>query len=222
MKYFHRQTFNLARDYRWLINQGYTAALKIKMVGIETPLMMNSIVTLTKAIERFTDFTGRLVSWFTVVMVFVVLTVVVTRYFLEVGSIALQETVTYLHCLVFLMGLAFTLKHDGHVRVDIFYRGFSARSKALVNLWGGILFLVPVCLLIFFTSWDYVLASWAIQETSAENNGLPFVYLLKTLMLIMPATLLLQGIAEIIKSALVISGVDISATQIAGNNEPII
>ena len=69
---------------------------------------------------------------------------------------------------------------------------------------------------------DYVLASWAIKETSAENNGLPFVYLLKTLMLLMPVTLLLQGIAEIIKSGLVISGVDISANQIAENNEPII
>ena len=184
--------------------------------------MINSIVALTKAIDRFTDFTGRLVSWLTVVMVFVVLAVVVTRYFLQVGSIALQETVTYLHCLVFLMGLAFTLKHDGHVRVDIFYRGFAPKSKAIVNLLGGVLFLVPVCLLIFFTSLDYVLASWAIRERSAENNGLPFVYLLKTLMLLMPMTLLLQGIAEIIKNGLVIGGVDISATQMAKKNEPVI
>ena len=103
-----------------------------------------------------------------------------------------------MHCLVFLMGLAFTLKHDGHVRVDIFYRDFSPKSKAMVNLIGGLLFLVPVCLVIFFTSRDYVLASWAIHETSVENNGLPFVYLLKTLMLLMPVTLLLQGIAEVI------------------------
>ena len=87
-------------------------------------------------------------------MVALVVLVVVTRYFLEVGSIALQESVTYLHCLVFMMGLAFTLKHDGHVRVDIFYRGFSSKSKAMVNLLGGIFFLVPVCLVIFFTSLD--------------------------------------------------------------------
>ena len=100
--------------------------------------------------------------------------------------------------------------------------GFSSKSKATVNLLGGIFFLVPVCLVIFFTSLDYVLASWAIHETSAENNGLPFVYLLKTLMLLMPATLLLQGVAEIIKSGLVVSGADISETQIAENNEPII
>ena len=156
------------------------------------------------------------------IMVALVMLVVVTRYFFGVGSIALQESVTYLHCLVFMMGLPLTLKHDGHVRVDIFYRGFSPKSKAMVNLLGGILFLVPVCLLIFFTSWNYVLASWAIQETSAENNGLPFVYLLKTLMLLMPATVLLQGIAEIIKSGLVISGLDVSTAQIVEDIEPII
>ena len=183
---------------------------------------MKPLVIFLNAVESFTEITGRLIAWLTMLMVALVVLVVVTRYFLEVGSIALQESVTYLHCLVFMMGLAFTLKHDGHGRVDIFYRGFSSKSKAMVNLLGGIFFLVPVCLVIFFTSLDYVLASWAIHETSAENNGLPFVYLLKTLMLLMPATLLLQGVAEIIKSGLVVSGADISETQIAENNEPII
>ena len=183
---------------------------------------MKPLLIFLNAVESFTEITCRLIAWLTMLMVALVVLVVVTRYFLEVGSIALQESVTYLHCLVFMMGLAFTLKHDGHVRVDIFYRGFSSKSKAMVNLLGGIFFLVPVCLVIFFTSLDYVLASWAIHETSAENNGLPFVYLLKTLMLLMPATLLLQGVAEIIKSGLVVSGADISETQIAENNEPII
>ena len=183
---------------------------------------MKPLVIFLNAVESFTEITGRLIAWLTMLMVALVVLVVVTRYFLEVGSIALQESVTYLHCLVFMMGLAFTLKHDGHVRVDIFYRGFSSKSKAMVNLLGGIFFLVPVCLVIFFTSLDYVLASWAIHETSAENNGLPFVYLLKTLMLLMPATLLLQGIAEIIKSGLVVSGADISETPMATNNEPVI
>jgi TRAP-type mannitol/chloroaromatic compound transport system permease small subunit len=117
------------------------------------------------------------------------------------------------------MGFAFTLKHDGHVRVDIFYRGFSPRLKAIVNLIGGLLFLIPFCLLIFFISWDYVLASWVIRETSAENNGLPFIYLLKTLMLLMPATLVLQGIAEIIRSGLVLSGADVSVNAKTDSTE---
>lgn len=172
-----------------------------------------------QAIDAFTDFTGRTIAWLTVIMVALVVTVVITRYFLTVGSIALQESVTYLHCMIFMLGLGYTLQHDGHVRVDIFYRGFSPRFKAIVNLIGGLIFLIPFCLLIFFTSWDYVLASWVIRETSAENNGLPFIYLLKTLMLLMPATLVLQGIAEIIRSGLVLSGADVSVNAMTDSTE---
>lgn len=184
-----------------------------------TSYLLRILKTSLSAVEKFTEVTGRFISWATVTMVILVVLVVITRYFLGLGSIALQESVTYLHCLVFMMGFAFTLKHDGHVRVDIFYRGFSPRFKAIVNLIGGLLFLIPFCLLIFFTSWDYVLASWVIRETSAENNGLPFIYLLKTLMLLMPATLVLQGIAEIIRSSLVLSGADVSVNAMTDSTE---
>lgn len=159
---------------------------------------------IVNAIDWTSDLLGRAVSWMTVVMVMMVLIVVVTRYFLQVGSIALQESVTYLHAVVFLLGISYTLKQDGHVRVDIFYRKFSSRRKALINFFGGIFFLMPVSGLILYSSWDYVWASWAIGETSAENNGLPFVYLLKTLMILMPITLILQGIAEVVQSLLII------------------
>lgn len=159
-----------------------------------------------KVIDRITEITGRSISWLTMLMVALVVTVVVMRYFLEIGSIAMQESVTYIHAMVFMLGIAFTLKRGGHVRVDIFYRTFSVKKKALVDLLGGLFFLIPVAALIFVTSWDYVAASWAIAESSTENNGLPLIYLLKTLMLIMPVTLLLQGIAEILKSALTLVG----------------
>ena len=184
-----------------------------------TSYLLRTLKTSLSAVEKFTEVTGRFISWATVTMVILVVLVVITRYFLGLGSIALQESVTYLHCLVFMMGFAFTLKHDGHVRVDIFYRGFSPRFKAIVNLIGGLLFLIPFCLLIFFISWDYVLASWVIRETSAENNGLPFIYLLKTLMLLMPVTLLLQGIAEIIRSGLILSGTDVSVNAKTDSTE---
>ena len=184
-----------------------------------TPYLLITLKTALSAVEKFTEVTGRFISWATVTMVILVVLVVITRYFLGLGSIALQESVTYLHCLVFMMGFAFTLKHDGHVRVDIFYRRFSPKRKALVNLIGGLLFLIPFCLLIFFISWDYVLASWVIRETSAENNGLPFIYLLKTLMLLMPVTLLLQGIAEIIRSGLILSGADVSVNAKTDSTE---
>lgn len=168
---------------------------------------------LISAIDRFTEVTGRMISWLTLAMVAMVVAVVIMRYFLELGSIALQESITYLHATVFMLGLAFTLKHGGHVRVDIFYRQFSVRRKAIVDLLGGLFFLMPMCALIFISSWDYVLSSWAIAETSAENDGLPFIYLLKTLMLIMPVTLLLQGIAEILRSVLVVAGYESSLTE---------
>ena len=184
-----------------------------------TSYLLRTLKTSLSAVEKFTEVTGRFISWATVTMVILVVLVVITRYFLGLGSIALQESVTYLHCLVFMMGFAFTLKHDGHVRVDIFYRGFSPRLKAIVNLIGGLLFLIPFCLLIFFISWDYVLASWVIRETSAENNGLPFIYLLKTLMLLMPVTLLLQGIAEILRSGLILSGADVSVNAMTDSTE---
>ena len=164
------------------------------------------VVAAIGLIDRLTEIIGRVISWLTLIMVFLVVTVVVMRYFLEMGSIALQELVTYIHAMVFMLGIAFTLKRGGHVRVDIFYRDFPAQRKALVDLLGGLFFLIPVTLLIFVTSWDYVAASWAITETSAENNGLPFIYLLKTLMLIMPGMLLLQGNAEVLKSGLILSG----------------
>lgn len=166
-------------------------------------------------IDRFTELTGRTLSWLTMLMVALVVAIVVGRYFLGLGSIALQESVTYLHAMVFMLGLAFTLKRGGHVRVDIFYRNYSVRRRALVDLIGGILFLVPFCLFVFISCWDYVLASWAIAEGSSENDGIAAVYLLKTLMLIMPVTLLLQAIAELLKAQMILRGHSVQSDSTA-------
>jgi len=163
-------------------------------------------VAIVATIDRFTDLLGRAISWLTVAMVAMTVVIVVLRYYFESGSIALQESITYLHGLVFMLGIAFTLQRGGHVRVDIFYRGFSPRRKAMVDLIGGLVFLLPVALLIFTFSWDSVAASWAIGETSEERSGIAGIYLLKTLLLLMPATLLLQGVAEILRNGLVLLG----------------
>ena len=133
-------------------------------------------------------------------MVMIACAIVLMRYVFEFSSIAVQESLTYLHAIVFMGGISFTLKRGGHVRVDVFYRRFSPRSKACVDLIGTALFLLPTCLVIFWLSFDYVLNSWAIKEVSAESAGLAWVYLLKTLLLIMPALLLLQGLAEFLKA----------------------
>lgn len=144
----------------------------------------------------------------TAIMVLVTCIIVVLRYVLSTGSIALQESLAYLHAIVFMLGMGYTLKQDGHVRVDIFYRNFSPRSQACINLLGSLLFLLPVCLAIFILSLDYVGNSWAIRERSSENSGLPWVYLLKSLLLIMPALLLLQGVANFARALLVVLGGD--------------
>ena len=155
---------------------------------------------------------GQMISWLTLILVALVIIVVLSRYLLGIGSIAIQESVTYVHAVIFMLGLAFTLQRGGHVRVDIFYRDFSARRKAIVDLIGTVIFLLPFCGLILFGSWDYVMASWSIKESSSETGGIAAVYLLKTLMLFMPITLALQGLAQIIDSVLVLK-VDSSGMQ---------
>ena len=158
------------------------------------------MTTANSPIDTFTEFCGKLTAWATLAMMLCTCFVVVARYLFGSGSIALQETVIYLHAFAFMLGTAFTLKRGGHVRVDIFYRHFSLRRRALVDALGAVFFLLPTCGLIFWLSFDYVSNSWAIYERSAESAGLPWVYLLKSLLLIMPTLLLLQGISEFLKS----------------------
>jgi len=176
---------------------------------------MRFLSKITAYINRFTNGVGRVIAWLTLLLVALVIIVVVSRYLLGIGSIAIQESVTYVHAIIFMLGLAFTLQRGGHVRVDIFYRNYSARRKALVDLVGAVIFLMPFCLLILIGSWDYVMASWSILETSSETGGLAAVYLLKTLMIIMPITLALQGIAEILNSILILKD---GASQQSENN----
>ena len=170
---------------------------------------------ITDYINHFTTAVGRITSWLCLLLVVLVITVVVSRYMLGIGSIAIQESVTYVHALIFMLGLAFTLQQGGHVRVDIFYRNYSPRRQAMVNLVGAVVFLIPCCLLLLVGSWDYVMASWAIRESSSETGGIAAVYLLKTLMIIMPITLGLQGIAEILNSIVVLKQGD---TQVSASN----
>jgi len=164
----------------------------------------------TVTVDSITEFTGKLIAWLTLALMLVTCLVVFMRYFLAAGSIALQESIGYLHATLFMLGAAFTLKRGGHVRVDIFYRRFSGRTQAWIDIAGTVLFLLPVCALMIWLCWDYVANSWSIRETSSEGSGLPFVYLLKSLLLLMPAALLLQGLAELSRNLLYVLGVETS------------
>ena len=155
---------------------------------------------ISKALDAFSELTGNICSWFVAIMVLVTCVVVIMRYGLDMGSVLLQDVVLYLHGGLFLLGSAFALKRGAHVRVDIFYRGFSDVKKAWVDLMGNIIFLQPVCWAILFYSWGYVEFSWRIMEVSPEPDGLPFVYLQKSLLIALAILLGMQSLSEIFKS----------------------
>ena len=155
--------------------------------------MYTQLQTVADHLDRLAEVTGRIIAWLTLGMVLTTAAIVILRYLFNSGSIALQESVSYLHAAVFMLGAAYTLKHDGHVRVDIIYQKLSQRARAWVNLLGTLLLLFPVCLFILYSSMDYVTAAWAIQEGSREAGGLDGVYLLKTAIPVMAVLLLLQG-----------------------------
>ncbi len=161
---------------------------------------MSASRRLVSAIDTFTDWTGKIIAWLAAAMAVLTTVVVVMRYGFNTGSIAGQEAVTYLHATLFMLGAAYALKTDAHVRVDIFYRRFSPTAKAWVNALGGIVFLLPFCVLIMLISSDYVRQAWRIREISVDSGGIPAVFLLKSLIPAMALTLLLQGIAEILRN----------------------
>ena len=161
---------------------------------------------IVQTIDRINDLIGRSISWLTLVMVIVTFLIVVLRYVFSIGSIAMQESVIYLHALVFMLGAAYTLKRNAHVRVDIFYEKMNPRSRAWVDLLGAVLLLVPFCLFIIFISWNYVSLSWSLLESSRDAGGLPAVFLLKTTIPAMAVLVMLQGIAQGMRSILLLSG----------------
>jgi TRAP-type mannitol/chloroaromatic compound transport system permease small subunit len=162
--------------------------------------MLARLENIVRKIQAVTDYIGRGVAWLATVLVLVTGLVVLLRYAFQAGSIGLQESLIYINALLFTLGAAYTLKQDGHVRVDIFYARMSNRNRALVDLAGTLFLLLPVCGFILWSSWDYVALSWRIREGSAEISGLPIVYLLKTTILVLAVFLGWQAIAELLKA----------------------
>lgn len=160
---------------------------------------MKSLRQLALQFERLNDWIGRAVAWLTFGMVLTTFAVVLLRYLFNSGSIAVQESITYMHALVFMLGAAYTLQQDGHVRVDILYRRASLRQRAIIDLAGTLFLLLPVCGFILFISWEYVAASWSLLEGSREAGGLPGVFLLKSAIPLMALLLVLQGLANLVR-----------------------
>lgn len=168
---------------------------------------MNGARAVVRLIDAMNERIGRTVSWLALIMVLVQMIVVVMRYVFGVSWLALQESIVYMHAAVFLAAAGYTLLHDGHVRVDIFYRPASARRQAFVDLGGAIFFLLPMSVSIFVISLPYVIKSWRVLETSQEGSGIPAVFLLKSIIIVYTVLVALQGIALALRSILTIAGI---------------
>jgi TRAP-type mannitol/chloroaromatic compound transport system permease small subunit len=147
---------------------------------------------------------GRAVAWLALAIVLLQFAVVVLRYAFGVGSIWLSESVIYGHAALFLLAAAWTLQVGGHVRVDIFYADAAPRTRALVDLFGALILLLPFMAIVAWFAIPYVARSWSIFESSRETSGLPFVYLLKALIPIFAGLMALQGISQALRAALVL------------------
>ena len=147
---------------------------------------------------------GETVSWLTLLMVLVTVLVVVLRYGFNIGFIWMQESVRFMYSAVFLLCAGYTLFKDKHVRVDVLYLSLSERKKALVDLIGSIFLLLPVCFVIFYYSWSYVLNSWEQMEGSIEERGLHLVFLMKTFIWLFAILVSMQSLATIINSLIIL------------------
>ena len=158
--------------------------------------------SLSASLDRFNTAIGRAVSWLTLLMVIVTFLIVVLRYVFAANFIWLQESLIWMHAVVLMVGAAYTLQQDAHVRVDIFYRDMSESRRAWVNAFGVICFLFPLCIFFVVESWDYVSAAWSVREVSRNTGGLPFpaIPLLKSVLLLLPLTLGLQGVSLLLNS----------------------
>ena len=155
-------------------------------------------------IDRLTTGIGRAVVWLALVVVLLQFVLVVARYLFGLGSIWLSEAVIYGHATLFMLAAAWTLKAEGHVRVDVFYAEASPRTKATVDLLGALLLLLPFAAVLVWLSLPYAARAWAILERSQEASGLPLVFALKTLIPLFALLMALQGIAQAIRALAVL------------------
>jgi TRAP-type mannitol/chloroaromatic compound transport system permease small subunit len=192
---------------RGSIGERSEAVLRIP-VHAEVELMPANrrLAAFAAVIDRLTAAVGRAVTWCLLAMVLVQVTVVLMRYVFGVGSIWLTEAIVYAHATLFMAAAAWTLQRGGHVRVDIFYADASPRARAIVDLLGALLLLLPFVGVLAWFSWPYVARSWTILERSREASGLPFVFLLKTLIPLFALLLGLQGIAQAARAWLTLAG----------------
>jgi len=159
---------------------------------------------ITLKIDTFNRLLGRASALLCLLLITLTVLVVLVRLIVGANSLALQEAITYTHAALFMLCFGVGIIEGQHVRVDIFYQRFSPLTKAWIDAIGALLLLLPFALFLTFISWQFAARSWQILETSNDTGGLPFVYVLKTLIPITGILLALQALSECIKNALII------------------
>jgi TRAP-type mannitol/chloroaromatic compound transport system permease small subunit len=161
---------------------------------------MKFIIGYIRAVDKFNENIGKIASWLTTALMLIVCYDVFTRYLLHESSVALQELEWHLFALVFLLGAAYTLQMDEHVRVDVIYTTLSDYKKAWINFLGSVLLLIPFCIVAIIATKNFVINSYIMHETSPNPGGLPARYILKTFIPLSLFFLLLQGTSLALKS----------------------
>ncbi len=151
-------------------------------------------------IDRVNEKLGEFLSWCLLAMIIITFIVVLFRYFLNTGWVWMQESVMYLHGIAFTIPAAYSFLKEAHVRVDVLYSQVDFEKRAFCNIAGTVLFLIPTCLLTIYYGFPYVLDSWLNLEDSQEAGGIPAVFLLKSLTIIFPFFLMLQGISKLLNN----------------------
>lgn len=167
---------------------------------------MAALAVFVRLINRLNDLIGRAISWLTLGVVLVCFTVVILRYVMKMGFVWMQDIYVWMHAIAFTIGAGFALRHDRHVRVDIFYRSRGERYRAWVNLFGVIILLLPFVGVVTIWGWEYVGRSWMLAERSSNVGGMPGLYYIKSCLLGFAWLVGLQGLAMAARSILVLTG----------------
>ena len=155
-------------------------------------------------INKINKYIGETISWLTLFMVLVTVLVVILRYGFSIGFIWMQESVRFMYAAVFLLCAGYTLQKDKHVRVDVLYLSMTESKKAIVDMLGSLFLLLPVCWVIFYYSWSYVINSWVQMEGSIEERGLHLVFIMKTFIWLFSFLVSIQSLVTIINSFYII------------------
>lgn len=173
----------------------------------------NGLRRIIATLDAINERLGHITSWFTVILVAVVFCDVVMRYLINTSYVFMQELEWHVYAIVFLFGAGYTLKRDGHVRVDIFYQGASEEKKAWINLLGAVFLLIPGCVMIILTSLPWIWESIKVMEHSRDPGGIPFRFIIKSCLPVGFFFLLLQAFSVVLSSIATIFGHDSAEEQ---------